>query len=138
MKGSVNLFKDLNHFTRRDDERFPGKMPRVSRNQVRILLAHLDLIENDVLGVGEGFVSDLGTVEVQAMIKKHLQGMVNVGRIQMELFPGQYIAVFPDDFVVKDWSDVSGINMGNDDEGRGCQVCRYQRGNKDIGVDDRK
>ena len=48
-------------------------MPRVSRNQVRILLAHLDLIENDVLGVGEGFVSDLGTVEVQAMIKKHLQ-----------------------------------------------------------------
>ena len=59
-----NRFENLDHFSRCDNERFPGKMLYVSCNQVGVLFAHLDLIENNVLGVGEGFVIDLGAVEV--------------------------------------------------------------------------
>ena len=83
----------------------------VSRDQVGVLFGHLDFVENNVLGVGDGFVSDFGAVEVQSIIKKHLQGVVDVSRIQMELLPGQYIAVFLDDLVVKDRGNVRGIDM---------------------------
>jgi len=56
----------------------------------------------------------------------------------MELIPGQNNTVFLDDFVVEDRGDVSGIDMGKDDEGRGRQAFRYQCGHEDVGVDDRK
>ena len=79
----------------------------VSRNQVGVLFAHFDLIENNVLGVGEGFVIELGSVEVQSIIKKHPHGVVDVGRIQMELLTGQNVMVFPDDFVVEYRDDIS-------------------------------
>lgn len=72
-----NRFENLDHFSRCDNERFPGKVLYVSCNQVGVLFAHLDLIENNVLGVVGDF--DI-SAETRTLVSMTANSLLSISR----------------------------------------------------------
>lgn len=99
--------KNIDHFARRYHEWFPGKVLLVAGHQISIVLAHLDLIEDDIFGIRERFVVGWRPFEVQAIAGDDRQYSINVLRLQMKLFPREYLTILFNDSIVEDRGNVS-------------------------------
>ncbi len=63
-------------------------MLNIACNKVCILLAHLDLIEDNIIGVGEHFIFHFGPFHIQTIVLNHLQGVFDVQWMQVKLSSG--------------------------------------------------
>ncbi len=59
----------------------------IARNKVCVLFAHLDFIEDNVIGVREDFVLHFSPFHIQIIVLNHLKGVFDVQWMQVKLLP---------------------------------------------------